>query len=56
MERVAAYEGSGNAAMRTYADAVSELWGELTKEEQEECKELADQWNKAPPPEDIQRK
>jgi hypothetical protein len=44
------------ANLRTYSSSVTTLMEELSKEEREECQELAEVWNKAPVPKKIQQK
>lgn len=53
---VAQYTGDGIAAMRTYANAVTTLVNELSEEEVQQCREVAEEWNRKTPPAEIQRK
>jgi hypothetical protein len=53
---IAEYTGEGNAAMRTYATGVTTLMNQLSDEEVQQCREVAEEWNKKPPPPEVQRK
>jgi hypothetical protein len=55
-EKMEEYAGDGQAHLRTYSTAVSELIKELSPEELADCEELAELWNKEPVPQDVQQK
>ena len=57
----AALELSGGAPgsklfMGVYQKAVDQVWKGLSKEEQEEMKQTAEEWNNRAPPADVQAK
>ena len=55
-EKMLEYAGDGQAHLRTYSAALSELMKELSPEELNDCEELAVLWNKEPVPKEVQQK
>ena len=55
-EKVLEYAGDGQAQLRTYSAALSELIKELSPDELNDCEELAELWNKEPVPKEVQQK
>jgi hypothetical protein len=55
-QKILEYDGDGQANLRTFSGALSELMKELSPEELADCEELAELWNKEPVPREVQQK